>query len=129
VPRPSPVRDQVRTLLLSRIRHAWSLEDLLDRVRASTPSANYSSVFRAVTFLEDEGVIQKVDVGDGKSRYEPNSTHHDHVHCDRCGRVVEIEGDCLVQQVDRQIADMTGFAVSGHSLVFTGMCPECQGVG
>jgi Fe2+ or Zn2+ uptake regulation protein len=126
VPRPSPVRDQVRALLLSGARHAWSLEELLDRVRASTPSANYSSVFRAVTFLEQEGVVQRVEVGDGRSRYEPNSYHHDHVHCDGCGRVVEIEGDCLVRQVDRQIAATTGFAVSGHSLVFTGMCPECQ---
>jgi Fur family transcriptional regulator, ferric uptake regulator len=119
----------VRTLLLSGTRHAWSLEELLDRVRASTPSANYSSVFRAVTFLEEECVIQRVDVGDGKSRYEPNSNHHDHVHCEECGRVVEIEGDCLVRQVDRQIAATTGFAVSGHSLVFTGTCPDCQGVG
>lgn len=119
----------MRTLLLSGTRHAWSLEELLDRVRAATPSANYSSVFRAVTFLEQEGVVQRVEVGDGRSRYEPNSQHHDHVHCDRCGRVVEIEGDCLVRQVDRQISAMTGFSVSGHSLVFTGMCPDCQEVG
>jgi Fur family transcriptional regulator, ferric uptake regulator len=129
MPRPSPVRDQVRSLLLSGARHAWSLEELLDRVRASTPSANYSSVFRAVTFLEQEGVVQRVEVGDGRGRYEPNSNHHDHVACDGCGRVVEIQGDCLVRQVDGQIAAMTGFAVSGHSLVFTGTCPDCQHVG
>lgn len=125
MPRPSPIRDQVWELLSSGSRHAWSFEELLDEIRPQTPSANYSSVFRAVAYFEEQGRVRRVDVGDGKSRYEPTSRHHDHVHCERCGRVAEIAGGCLVDDVDQRVGTVTGFQVSGHTLVFSGMCPEC----
>ena len=126
MPRPSPIRDQVWELLRSGSRHAWSFEELLDEIRARAPSANYSSVFRAVTFFEEQGSVRRVDVGDGRSRYEPTSLHHDHVHCERCGRVAEIEGGCLVDEVEQRVCSVTGFTVSGHTLVFNGTCPDCQ---
>jgi Fe2+ or Zn2+ uptake regulation protein len=125
MPRPSPIRDQVWDLLSSGSRHAWSFEELLDEIRAQTPSANYSSVFRAMTFFEEQGRVRRVDVGDGKSRYEPTSRHHDHVHCQSCGRVAEIAGGCLVDEVERRVGNVTGFAVSSHTLVFNGTCPDC----
>jgi Fe2+ or Zn2+ uptake regulation protein len=127
MPRPSPVRDQVKELLLSGVRHAWSLEELLERVReGDVPGANYSSVFRAVTLFEEEGLVQRVEVGDGRARYEVRTPHHDHVHCERCGRVAEIEGGCLVGDAERRVRDLTGYRLSGHTLVFSGLCPSCQ---
>jgi Fe2+ or Zn2+ uptake regulation protein len=113
-------------LLRSNSRHAWSLEELLDSVRTEVPSANYSSVFRAMSYFEEQGTVRKVDVGDGRSRYELSARHHDHVHCERCGMVAEIAGDCLVEAVEQRVGAATGFTVSGHSLVFNGVCPTCQ---
>ncbi|HEX4212845.1 MAG TPA: transcriptional repressor [Candidatus Dormibacteraeota bacterium] len=127
MPRPSPVRDQVKELLLSGFRHAWSLEELLERVReGEVPGANYSSVFRAVTLFEEEGLVQRVEVGDGRARYEVRTPHHDHVHCERCGRVAEIEGGCLVGDAEDRVRNLTGYRLSGHTLVFSGLCPACQ---
>lgn len=117
----------MKELLLSGSRHAWSLEELLERVRdGEVPGANYSSVFRAVTLFEEEGLVQRVEVGDGRARYEVRRPHHDHVHCERCGRVAEIEGGCLVGDAEQRVRDLTGFRLSGHTLVFSGLCPSCQ---
>ena len=45
VPRPSPVRDRVRALVLGGALHAWTIEELLARVRAEVTTADYSTVF------------------------------------------------------------------------------------
>ena len=90
MPKPSPVRDRIRDLLLNGSRHLWSLDELLERVRTDTGAGDYSTVFRAVAFLEEKGLVQKVELGDGRSRYEPADDHHDHVRCTECGRRVTV---------------------------------------
>src|SRR4029077_16973171 len=54
MPRPSPVRDRVRDLVLSGSLHDWTIEELLARVRKDVATADYSTVFRAVSYLEEK---------------------------------------------------------------------------
>lgn len=124
VPRPSPVTDEVKKLLLSGGRHAWSLEELLEAVRRERGTADYSSVFRATAALESAGVIERLDLGDGRSHYELREDHHEHVRCESCGKVAEIRG-CVVDDARERIEAGTGFVVSGHQVVFVGLCSEC----
>lgn len=126
VPRPSPVSDEVSRLLASGERHAWSLGELLDGVRRTVQGANYSSVFRATTALEQAGVVDRLDLGDGTSRYELRNRHHEHVLCESCGRIAEVRG-CVVDDAAARIQEDTGFTVRGHHLVFVGRCAECAG--
>lgn len=124
VPRPSPVTDEVKRLLLSGGRHAWSLEELLAAVRARLGSADRSSVFRATVSLEQAGVIDRLDLGDGRSHYELRDDHHEHVRCQSCGRIAEVRG-CVVDDAERRIEANTGFVVNSHQIVFVGLCPDC----
>jgi Fe2+ or Zn2+ uptake regulation protein len=124
VPRPSPVTDEVKRLLLSGGRHAWSLEELLEGVRATLGGADPSSVFRATVALEQAGMIDRLDLGDGRSHYELRDDHHEHVRCESCGRVAEIRG-CVVDDASARIEAKTGFVVSSHQIVFIGRCPDC----
>jgi Fe2+ or Zn2+ uptake regulation protein len=126
MPKPSPVRDHIQDLLLNGSRHLWSLDELLTRVRSDTGAGDYSTIFRAVAFLENKGLVQKVELGDGKSRYEPADDHHDHVLCTECGRVATSGSACVVSGASERVSQSTGFAVGGHHLVFTGICPDCQ---
>jgi len=124
MPRPSPIRDALRQVLSVPEHRAWSLDELLERVRATVGAGDYSTVFRAVAALEGQGLIQRVDLGDGLSRYEARREHHEHVRCDSCGRVAEVPG-CVVEGATREIEASTGYRVAGHSLVFSGLCPVC----
>jgi Fur family ferric uptake transcriptional regulator len=124
MPRPSPVTDEVKRLLLSGGRHAWSLEELLEGVRATLGGADPSSVFRATVALEQAGVIERLDLGDGRSHYELRDDHHEHVRCESCGRIAEVRG-CVVDDASARIEAKTGFVVSGHQIVFIGRCPDC----
>ncbi|MGI8563429.1 MAG: Fur family transcriptional regulator [Candidatus Dormibacter sp.] len=125
MPRPSPVSDAVRGVIDAGQRHAWALDELLDSVRTHVPGADYSTVFRAVTMLERSGEVNRVEVGDGKARYEPNQEHHEHIRCRDCGQVAQVPG-CVLLAAESEIAGATGFQVDGHSLLFSGVCPICQ---
>jgi len=114
--------------------HAWSLEELHAGLLGHGVQADFSSVFRAAAKLEAEGVLRRVDLGDGRSRFEATgmpdggheARHHDHIRCDCCGLVTAVPCG-LVHSAVRAIERSTGFAVSGHSLVLTGTCPSCAG--
>lgn len=123
--RPSHVRDAVRARLEDRAHHGWSIDELKDDLAAVGVSADYSSVFRAVVRLEELGLAQRVDLGDGKGRYEAAGAHHEHVQCERCGEV-GIVPDCVVEEAAARIESATGFVVSDHRLVLMGICPACR---
>jgi len=126
MPRPSPVSDAVRNVFEGQDRHAWSIDQLHDAVRTVLGGADYSTVFRAVATLEREGVIQRIDLGDGKAYYEAEIEHHEHVRCEACGRVAEVPG-CVLEDATSAVQSSTGFVVTSHHLVFSGLCATCSG--
>jgi Fur family ferric uptake transcriptional regulator len=105
--------------------HAWTLEELADGLADDGVAADFSSVFRAATRLEADGIIDRVDLDDGKARFELAGRHHDHLQCAVCGRLVAVP--CHVaQSVVAQVEQATGFTMTGHRLVLTGLCPQCR---
>jgi len=126
--RPSHVRDAVREVLTGSSRHDWSIEDVLAELRARRVPADFSSVFRALAHWEREGLVSRVELGDGKARFEAVHGHHEHVRCDSCGTVAAVP-DCPVEEARRDVERTTGFAITGHRLLFSGLCAECREAG
>jgi len=124
MPRPSPVRDALREIFAGRDHQTWSLDELRERVHAMIGTGDYSTIFRAANVLETEGLIQRVDLGDGLSRYEARGDHHEHIKCDNCGRITELPG-CVVEDTFMEIEQSTGYRLRGHHLVLSGVCPDC----
>lgn len=124
--RPSPVRDAVAELVGAGDRHDWSIEDLLAALRRRGVAADFSSVFRALARLEAEQVVRRVELGDGKARFEAAGDHHEHVRCDACGAVGAVPG-CVVDAAVPRVQRETGFRVTGHRILFSGLCPACAG--
>jgi Fe2+ or Zn2+ uptake regulation protein len=124
MPRPSPVHDALATILTDQKGHGRSLEELTALVRAQGVEADFSSVFRAAQRLEREGKARKVELGDGKARYEAPGDHHDHLVCDSCGSV-EAVPRCPVKTDTRLLEQRTGYRIRRHHLVFSGLCPAC----
>jgi Fe2+ or Zn2+ uptake regulation protein len=58
--------------------------------------------------------------------FDGRTGRHCHARCVACGRVVDVELD-VGRQMTEQAQNQTGFRVSGASLVFVGLCPECAG--
>ena len=122
--RPSPIREALAELVGASARHDWSIEDLVAELSGRGVAADFSSVFRALGRLADEGVVRRVQLGDGKARFEAAGEHHEHVRCDSCGVVGAVPG-CVVRNAVPRVQEATGFRVTGHQLLFSGLCPKC----
>ncbi len=126
MPRPSRVTTALRTLLARGERHAWTLDALQDALAQDGVAADFSSVFRASKSLVDAGVLRRVVLPDGSSRFELDDEHHDHLQCTRCDALLPIP--CVVgAETLNELQVLTGYAIAGHSVTLTGLCPACQG--
>ena len=125
IARPSHIRPALAELLADEARHDWTIDQLREALSDRGLSADFSSVFRALQRLENEGAVLRIDLGDGKARYESAREHHEHVRCDRCGTLAAVPG-CLVESSAPAVERRTGFAITGHRLLFAGICPECR---
>jgi Fur family transcriptional regulator, ferric uptake regulator len=123
--RPSHVRDAVAELIASSGDHGWTLDDANAALRARGVPADPSSVFRALIHLADRGELERVDLGDGRARFEQQGTHHEHIVCSDCGRVAPVPG-CLIDQAVPEVERRTGFSVTDHRLTFSGRCGSCS---
>lgn len=124
--RPSHVRSAIEELLTTSARHDWTIETVGLALKDRGIPADPSSVFRGLVRLRDDGVIDQVDLGDGKLRFEAKGQHHEHVTCETCGSVRAVPG-CLVERAIPEIERETGFTISGHRLLFAGRCARCAG--
>ncbi len=89
-----------------------------------------STAYRVLAQLTEAGVLLKNEGGDGRSYYQLASapSHMHTLHCTVCGSVVPIDG-CPLAELESQLCTETGYAITGHSLTFTGVCPHCQQAG
>jgi len=99
----------------------------LDEIQTRTGAADYATVFRVMTILENLQVAQKVNLNRSCSYYElvNPKQHCDHIICTECGRVTPIVGSCPAEKVERRIEKRYGFSDIRHSLEFFGKCREC----
>jgi Fur family ferric uptake transcriptional regulator len=82
-------------------------------------------VFRALTRLEEEGAVERVELDDGKARYEVAGEHHEHIRCEGCGSIAPVPCG-LVGEVLPAVQRRTGYEISSHRLVLSGRCPACS---
>jgi Fur family ferric uptake transcriptional regulator len=105
-----------------------SAQEVHDRLRAGGPRVGIASVYRTLDGLDDLGLVQRVDLGDGVSRFEraePGGEHHHHFVCGDCGRVEPFEDPALEKALER-VAGGRGYDLAAHDVVLRGACGDCR---
>ncbi len=124
IARPSHIRPAIVELLTEHSRHGWSIDELTSGLGERGLKADFSSVFRALAHLEREGAVERVELDDGKTRYEPAGEHHEHIRCETCGSVTPVPCG-LVSDVLPAVQRRTGYEIRSHRLVMSGRCAAC----
>ncbi len=124
IARPSHIRPAILKLLAERSRHGWSIDELTAALHERGVRADFSSVFRSLARLEREEAVERVELDDGKARYEAAGDHHEHIRCESCGSVSPVPCG-LVGDVLPAVQRRTGYEVWSHRLVLSGLCPAC----
>jgi Fur family ferric uptake transcriptional regulator len=114
--------------LLAETDCCLSAQEIADRLKARRSRVGIASVYRAIDVLQGIGLVQRVDVGEGTSRYEsvvPGGEHHHHIVCDSCGRISAFEDPGLERAITR-VAGRIGHRVHGHDVLLHGHCSRCE---
>ncbi|SEO71986.1 Fur family transcriptional regulator [Aquisalimonas asiatica] len=124
--RLTAIRRRVLELIWRR-HEPMKAYDLLDMLRAERRSAAPPTVYRALDFLLEEGLIHRIEslnayVGCG----DPHRPHvGQFLICQRCNAVAELnDGD--VYQVLTSKAEELGFQVNSQTIEINGFCPACR---
>ena len=84
--------DQRRTVaqVLEESQDHPDVEELYARALKLDPRISIATVYRSVKLFEESGILEKLEFGDGRARYEDaERDHHDHLIDMNSGEVVE----------------------------------------
>lgn len=115
--------DQRRTIaqVLDSAADHPDVEELYARASASDPRISLATVYRTVKLFEEAGLLEKVDFGDGRARYEDaEREHHDHLIDLKTGEVIEFV-DPDIEALQEKIAARLGYRLTGHRMELYGV--------
>ena len=78
-----------------------------------------ATVYRTVKLLEEAGLIERLEFGDGRSRYEEAGEHHEHLVDIETGEVHEFYNEEL-ETMKTEIAREMGYDLIDHRLELYG---------
>jgi Fur family zinc uptake transcriptional regulator len=110
---------------------------LLDKLKAQRPGAAPPTVYRALDFLLEQGLIHKVErlnafVGCVEAGHDHAHHGHDHPHqfliCGDCGLTLEISDHGVAHAV-AEAAAKAGFTAAHATVEIEGRCAACAAKG
>ncbi|MCB4379990.1 transcriptional repressor [Synechococcus sp. MU1644] len=97
------------------------VEELYNRASAVDPGISIATVYRTVKLFEEAGILDKLEFGDGRARYEDaEREHHDHLIDMNSGEVIEFV-DAEIEALQEKIAEKLGYELRGHRLELYGV--------
>ena len=104
-----------------------STEELHQLARKKDQKLGFVTVFRTLKALADCGIARKIDLDDGRTRFEHSyrRPHHHHIVCVECSNTIEFVSP-EQERIQEEITSQYGFKPVRHTLQIFGICPECQ---
>ena len=101
--------------------------DILDKLRAEHAGSAPPTVYRALDFLQAEGMVHKIEslnayIGCG----QPDNKHiSQFLICHDCGAVAEMD-DAEIRQLLSEKAERLGFRIDHETIEIKGRCAACS---
>lgn len=114
----------LETLITGRIH--MTAQEVFEDINQKHPEMGFATVYRFLRKLTESGFASEVRMGGLPARYELKSkTHHDHLTCTQCGKIVEFE-NYEIERLQDEVARQYGFRLTDHVLELYGVCGDCR---
>jgi len=102
-------------------------EEIYHAIKIRKTYVSRATVYRTLDILIQNNFVRKLNLGDGRARYESkiDSLHHDHLICNKCGKIIEFV-DEDIEQLQEKVANNFQFSLQRHIHHLFGICKECQ---
>ena len=106
---------------------AFSAEDLIKKLHRSHPRIGRATVYRSIEKLVRMKLLDRIDFSDGTHYFRlcGSESHHHHLACTKCHRVVDLDF-CLDEDQMATIARQQSFSIQDHAITLFGLCKSCR---
>lgn len=119
--RHSSQREAILVLLRSTNAHPTA-EWLYAELKKNYPRIGLATVYRNLRLFQEQGLIQRVDVGDGPDHFDADTSQHYHYCCTCCGRIIDLD----MPELEINSSLPCGLVAQRHQLTFFGVCSSCK---
>ncbi len=103
-------------------------EEVYTRLRLRLPHLSLTTVYKTLNELVAWGEVRRIDAGDGRTRFDPDTRPHAEAVCLRCHRVTDValaEAAALGERPPLP-ARIASYRVVHRAETFYGYCPRCE---
>lgn len=111
--------------IISGVGSHMTADEVFKKAKELDDSIGIATVYRQLNTLAEQNRIQRIRDKDQGYIYDGNRKPHHHFHCNVCGGYTDIRMD-YDSELNRMIEEETGAVVSGHQLIFEGVCKHCK---
>jgi Fe2+ or Zn2+ uptake regulation protein len=121
--RVTPQRLVINRALGELNRHVTA-EEVLASVADRLPNVSLPTVYSTLELFEHLGLVRRLGVRQGAVLYDPRPEQHDHMVCDRCGKIEDLDAGV---ELDGALfrAKRGGFQASRAEVRISGLCADC----
>lgn len=115
-------REAILTVLGEGEHQLLTAQEIFEKAVEANPGTNFSTVYRNLEILLQEGIVRKVELNREASYYELVDTkdHHHHLICKECGSV-RATSFCPFKRLEAE----DGFIPVEHRFEVYGFCKDC----
>jgi Fur family peroxide stress response transcriptional regulator len=110
---------------LCRSEEHPAAEQLHAKMRERFPNMSLDTVNRTLLTFAGIGLVEFVEGCGSPRRYDPNLKSHHHVHCVKCGAILDFYTATFDEpEIPREIGQE--FTIISRRIVLTGICDRCR---
>ncbi len=98
-----------------------TVEQVFEKLKEKYPKVALATVYNNLNKLHENGLIRKVSIEGQMDRYD-RMKKHDHLVCERCGKLQDIAFGDLTETLSEQLGEEFLF----YDLKVFYLCPDCR---
>ena len=118
----SKQRETILTVLRQTDTHPTA-NWIYEKVRETLPNISLGTVYRNLAQLSQSGEILSLHVADGFEHFDFVTAPHAHLHCKKCGAIIDAKLD--IEPLSKLSNDL-GFTPQNTIYVVYGICKNCK---
>lgn len=116
------VQRQLILDIINNSEYHLNAEQIYTEAKERMPGIVLATVYNNLKYLSEHSFIRKIGVADSADFYDKSLKPHDHIICDCCGAISDINHGGMKEALERAV----GSKITGYELNVHYVCPQCK---